>query len=337
MNIVNKVTVRHMKQNKKRTLVTILGVIISAATITAVATLSVSFMELMQRQTIANDGEWHVQYKNVNKDQLKAIKEDENTKSVILSNDLGYAKLEESQNENKPFLFIKEYSPQAFKEFPIQLSKGRWPKKANEVIISEEVAANAKVIHKMGDTITLNVGDRLSNENGEVLDQVYSLEVDNGEILEEFKPKKAVSYTVVGFMERPTWELAWAPGYTLIAYKDEQLMGENDTVHASVVLNKVTSSLYEHAEELAKTNKIESYTFHGELLRYYGVTNNDSLRTTLYSLIFIILAVIIIGSVSLIYNAFAISVSERTRHLGMLSSVGATKRQKRNSVFLKAF
>ncbi|MEC2055827.1 ABC transporter permease [Peribacillus psychrosaccharolyticus] len=337
MNIVNKVTVRHMKQNKKRTLVTILGVIISAAMITAVATLAVSFMELMQRQTIANDGEWHVQYKNVNKKQLKAIKEDEKTKSVIISNDLGYAKLEGSQNENKPFLFIKEYSPEAFKQFPIQLSKGRWPKKANEVIISEEVAANANVIYKMGDAITLNVGERLSNEGAQVMDQDHSLEEDNGEILEEFKPKKAVSYTVVGFIERPTWEPAWAPGYTLIAYKDEQLMGEDDTVQASVVLNKVTSSLYKHAGELAKNNKIDSHYFHSDLLRYYGVTNNDYLRTTLYSLVFIIMAVIIIGSVSLIYNAFAISVSERTRHLGMLSSVGATKRQKRNSVFFEGF
>ncbi len=47
------------------------------------------------------------------------------------------------------------------------------------------------------------------------------------------------------------------------------------------------------------------------------------------------MTVIIIGSVALIYNAFAISVSERSRHLGMLSSVGATKKQKRNSVFFE--
>ena len=47
------------------------------------------------------------------------------------------------------------------------------------------------------------------------------------------------------------------------------------------------------------------------------------------------MGVIIIGSVALIYNAFAISVSERARHLGMLSSIGATKKQKRNSVFFE--
>ena len=110
MNIVNKLTVRHLKQNKRRTLVTIIGVIISVAMVTAVATLGVSFMDLMQRQTIANEGEWHVLYKDVNKDQLKAIKSDEETKTVVLSRDLGYALLEGSQNENKPYLFIKEYN-----------------------------------------------------------------------------------------------------------------------------------------------------------------------------------------------------------------------------------
>ena len=66
MNIVNKLTVRHLKQNKRRTLVTIIGVIISVAMVTAVATLGVSFMDLMKRQTIANNGEWHVLYKDVN-------------------------------------------------------------------------------------------------------------------------------------------------------------------------------------------------------------------------------------------------------------------------------
>ena len=71
------------------------------------------------------------------------------------------------------------------------------------------------------------------------------------------------------------------------------------------------------------------------MLRYYGVTANDQLRKTLFSLAGIIMGVIIIGSVALIYNAFAISVSERARHLGMLSSIGATKKQKRNSVFFE--
>ncbi|MDD4297688.1 MAG: hypothetical protein PHC69_12175 [Ruminiclostridium sp.] len=93
MNIVNKLTLRQLKLNKKRTIVTITGSIISVAMITAVCTLGLSFMNLMQRVAIADDGEWHVIYKNVNKEQLEAIKKDRETKTVILSRDTGYSYL----------------------------------------------------------------------------------------------------------------------------------------------------------------------------------------------------------------------------------------------------
>ena len=110
---------------------------------------------------------------------------------------------------------------------------------------------------------------------------------------------------------------------------------KHETVDAFVVSSKISRSIYEHAKNLAQVNEIQLGDFNSELLRYYGVTANDQLRMTLFSLAAIIMSVIIIGSVALIYNAFGISVSERARHLGMLSSVGATKKQKRNSVFFE--
>ncbi|MFF2448203.1 ABC transporter permease [Neobacillus sp. NPDC058068] len=335
MNIVNKLTVRHLKQNKRRTLVTIIGVIISVAMVTAVATLGVSFMDLMQRQTIASEGEWHVLYKDVNKDQLEAIKNEEATKTVVISRDRGYALLNGSQNESKPYLFVKEYNTQGFKQFPIELSKGKLPKAADEVVISEEIATNAKVAFKIGDRFTLDVGERFIEANEYPLEQFEPLRMENGKITETLKNTTARSYTVVGFIKRPTWEPTWAPGYTIISYVDESMIGVNDTVNTAVVLKKVEKSLYTHAKALAKKNKIETFQFNNNLLRNYGVIKNDGLRSTIFSLSTIIMAVIIIGSVSLIYNAFAISVSERSRHLGMLSSVGATNRQKRNSVFFE--
>ena len=136
-------------------------------------------------------------------------------------------------------------------------------------------------------------------------------------------------------MERPSWEPTWSPGYTVIGYTDEKSIGENETVNALVVSSKISRSIYDHAKNLAKEHDIELGNFNSDLLRYYGVTANDQLRKTLFSLAAIIMSVIIIGSVALIYNAFGISVSERARHLGMLSSVGATKKQKRNSVFFE--
>ena len=136
-------------------------------------------------------------------------------------------------------------------------------------------------------------------------------------------------------IEPPAWEPAWSPSYTVIGYVDEKTLSETDTVDALVVLNEINGSLFEHAKNLAQVHGIEKPNFNSDLLRYYGVTANDQLRMTLFSLAGIIMGVIIIGSVALIYNAFAISVSERARYLGMLSSVGATKKQKRNSVFFE--
>lgn len=335
MNIINKLTIRHLKENKRRTLVTIIGVIISVAMITAVATLGVSFLNLMIRDNIADNGEWHVKYNDVNVEQIQAIEKDSQTKKLVLSNDLGYAKLEGSVNKSKPYLFIKEYNTAGFQQFPIELAEGRLPLKNDEIVISEAIADNAKVEFNIGDKLSVEVGKRLAAGEEEPLGQNYSLQSDENGVTEKLKIESSETFTIVGTIKRPTWEPTWSPGYTVIKYVDKNTLGKTHTVDAVVVLEKVKGSLYKHSETIAKENGINSVSYNKELLRFYGVTDNDSLRLTLFSVAGIVMAVIIIGSVALIYNAFAISVSERSRHLGMLSSVGATKKQKRNSVFFE--
>ncbi|OLS33667.1 FtsX-like permease family protein [Bacillus sp. MRMR6] len=335
MNIINTLTIRHLKENKRRTLVTIIGVIISVAMVTAVSILGVSFLDLLKRQTIATDGEWHVKYDDVNSQQLEAIEKDEETKSLIISNDLGYANLERSKNSGKPYLFFKEYNEKGFTQFPIELSEGRFPQAEDEVVLSEEIANNAKVAYEIGDKITFEIGNRIIEGGVDPLTQTDPLQTDENGSMEELVVETTKTVTVVGTINRPTWEPAWSPGYTVIGYVDQEMLTKSDTVDAVVVLKNVNGSLYEHADQLVSEWQIKKVGFNSELLRYYGVTDRDNLRTTLFSLAAIIMAVIIIGSVALIYNAFAISVSERSRHLGMLASVGATKRQKRNSVFFE--
>ncbi|SEN85399.1 putative ABC transport system permease protein [Mesobacillus persicus] len=335
MNIINKLTLRHLKENKRRSLVTIIGVIISVAMISAVATLSVSFLDLMIRQDLARNGEWHVQYKNVNTSQLEAIEEDSETEKLALSND-GYAALEGSSNKNKPYVYFKNYDKTGMTQFPIQVKEGRLPLSDNEVAISEEIAKNANVNYKIGDQLNFDIGDRWNEAQGISLSQNDSLNKDeSGAITEELQIEESKTVTIVGTIERPTWEPTWSPGYTVIGYIEKDTLNETDTVDAFVVLDKVRSSLYDHSEKIASEQGIEKVNYNSDLLRYYGVTDNDNLRMTLLSLSAIIMAVIIIGSIALIYNAFAISVSERAKHLGMLSSVGATRKQKRNSVFFE--
>ncbi|MBO0991619.1 ABC transporter permease [Bacillus sp. SD088] len=337
MNIVNKLTIRHLKQNKRRTLVTIFGVIISVAMLTAVATIGVSFMDLLKRQSIADEGNWHVFYSDLNEKQLEAVQQDPNTKDVVLSKDRGYALLEEGEDPYKPYLFIKEYNEKGFEQFPIELSSGRFPQKTNEIVVSDEINQEAGLDYKIGDILKLDVGERYAfdEEINDPMDQSFSFMTDeNGGPAEEFKKTGTMEYTVVGTMKRPTWEQPWSPGYTVLSYLDKEKVKE---VNAFIVLKKLKGSLFDDTKKFAEANKIDDdqYGFNYNLLQYSGVIKNGGMRTTLYSLSAIIMAIIIVGSVSLIYNAFAISVSERSRHLGMLSSVGATRQQKRNSVFFE--
>jgi len=251
--------------------------------VTAVTTLGVSFLDLLQRQVIANEGEWHVLYHDVDKEQLQTVKNDEDTKILIISRDLGYAYLEGNQNKHKPYLFIREYDSQGFKQFPVELIKGRLPQTDNELVISEEIAQSAKVELELGEQIVLDIGQRLVTEDNKALTQQKSLQTIDGEIAELLTHETTNSYTIVGIMARPNWEPAWAPGYTVISYIDESMLGTNDTVNASVVLNQVQNSLYTHARALARQNNIAAVEFNDSLLRYYGVTDDDNLHKTLYS------------------------------------------------------
>lgn len=337
MNIVNKLTLRMLKENKRRTLVTIIGVIISVAMVTAVTTLFTSFMNLLQKEAVADNGNWHVLYKNVTKEQLYEIKNDEETDTVFISRDVGYAELERGQNPSKPYLHVKEFDSTAFEQFSIELIEGRLPKTPNEVVISQQIIDDGGVPLEIGQTITLQVGDRyykVDDDEG-ITNNSFSLVYNGDELAETIINTVEKEYKIVGIINAPNWEHSFSPAYMVLSSTHEAFIGANEQVNASVLVKKLNRSIFNHSNQLAENLGIEEVIFNDELLRYHGIVEGDNLNRTFISLVTIIIAIIVVGSVSLINNAFAISVTERSRYLGMLASVGATKRQKRNSVYFE--
>lgn len=336
MSIIQKLTLRHLKKNKRRTLVTIIGVIVSVAMVTAVLTLGISFMDSLVRQHIADNGEWHVKYENINPEQMTSIKQDDFTETFIISNE-GYAKLEGSTNYYKPYIYFKNLNEAGLEQFPIELIEGRLPSSSSEVAISKDIIKNTEIPYEIGDTFTFDIGYRMSSYEDKQFNQTDVLERDESGIVEQLEIVETKTVTIVGVIERPIWEKAWSPGYTAIGYVDESSWDGNRKIDAYVTVPKVDTSIYNKVKTIADNYGVKKYSFNTELFRLLGVTENDRVRTTFYSIIAIVLSIIIIGSVALIYNAFAISVSERSRHLGMLSSVGATRKQKRDSVLFEGF
>ena len=334
MNIVNKLTLRQLMLNKKRTLITVVGTIISAAMITAVATLGLSFLDSMVRESIRQNGEWHAKYMEISKEELGTLQAASRVKATILEKVRGYAYLEGSGNSNKPYLYVMEYNQAGFEHLPIELTEGRLPAAPGELVVSEAISANAGAHYGIGDRINLDIGHRVAGkeEENRELRQIDSIVREGDEVCEYLTKEEEKNYTIVGMIKSPEWEYAWAPGYTVISYLDENTLAQEERCNALALFYRINNKLFDNAKEILPEAAI---IFNNDLLRYHGIYASSDVQRMIYTLSAIIMVIIVLGSVALIYNAFAISVAERSRYLGMLSSVGATRRQKRNSVFFE--
>ncbi|GAJ97825.1 ABC transporter permease [Geomicrobium sp. JCM 19055] len=126
MNIVNKVTIRHLKENKKRTLITLIGTIISVAMIMAVATLGSTFLDLMKREAVTSSGDWHVGFEDVQHEQLRALEESDWLGDVALMREHGYAEFEESPDSTKPYFYVRDLNLRPLKRCKLNFLMGAY-------------------------------------------------------------------------------------------------------------------------------------------------------------------------------------------------------------------
>ena len=353
MNILKKLTLKSLKLNKKRTIVTIIGIILSTALICAVAGMITSVQKTLINYAKSHSGNYHVCFKNIPNDELKYIKENKNVQNYFLSKNVGYGKLEKVENEYKPYIFVMEYDKKGLEQGGVTLLEGRMPENSNEIVIPEHLIKSGKINYTIGEKITLNLGKRqtkdgleLTQEDALLTDESEETESSSKsksetEDLEEIVDTKEHTYTIVGIIERSNYkgiEGFSAPGYTAISYMDN----ENDINTANI------SVLYSNLKDFQKkTEDIKSVieknigssvtvSYNSSLIDYEGGVS-DTTMASLYSVGAVVIVIIILSSVFVIGNSFSISVSEKTKQYGMLSSIGATKKQIKKSVLYEGF
>lgn len=357
MNILKKLTLKSLKLNKKRTIVTIIGIILSTALICAVAGMITSVQKTLINYAKSHSGNYHVCFKNIPNDELKYIKENKNVQNYFLSKNVGYGKLEKVENEYKPYIFVMEYDKKGLEQGGVTLLEGRMPENSNEIVIPEHLIKSGKINYTIGEKITLNLGKRqtkdgleLTQEDALLTDESEETESSSKsssksksetEDLEEIVDTKEHTYTIVGIIERSNYkgiEGFSAPGYTAISYMDN----ENDINTANI------SVLYSNLKDFQKkTEDIKSVieknigssvtvSYNSSLIDYEGGVS-DTTMASLYSVGAVVIVIIILSSVFVIRNSFSISVSEKTKQYGMLSSIGATKKQIKKSVLYEGF
>lgn len=373
MNLMKKLTLKNLKLNRKRTIVTIVGIILATALLSALVTLVSSFQYSMIEYQKQKGGDFHVKFSNVKMSELSEFKNNRNIESTFETMGMGFAKLDGCKNEDKPYAYVMATDEAGFEKGCFNLIEGRMAKNEDEIVIPRHLKTNGRIDIKVGDEITLDIGKRYDSNTESVIWENIAYEHE-AETLTDTVTKR---YKVVGIMERPGYGMEdySAAGYTFVTYSDELAAIDNgtkseaskadttltvysrytqkalrnkDAVTADII--GVDEKLFEKANDSSvEMSAEESDRFlkemenakydiymNGYLISYECVFPIDGSFKALFTVAAVVALIIILTSVYCIKNSFNISITEKIRQYGMLASVGATRRQIKSSVKTEA-
>lgn len=373
MNLMKTLTLKNLKLNRKRTIVTIVGIILATALLSALVTLVSSFQYSMIEYQKQKGGDFHVKFSNVKMSELSEFKNNRNIESTFETMGMGFAKLDGCKNEDKPYAYVMATDEAGFEKGCFNLIEGRMAKNEDEIVIPRHLKTNGRIDIKVGDEITLDVGKRYDSNTESVISENCAYEHE-AETLTDTVTKH---YKVVGIMERPGYGMEdySAAGYTFVTYSDELAAIDNgtkseaseadttltvysrytqkalrnkDAVTADIIgvddklFEKANNSSVEMSSEESdrflkemENAKYDIY-MNGYLINYECVFPIDGSFKALFTVAAVVALIIILTSVYCIKNSFNISITEKIRQYGMLASVGATRRQIKSSVKTEA-
>lgn len=349
MNLYTSLTLRYLKQNKKRTIVTIIGIILSTALICGIGNIFESLMDYQIRATVEDSGSFYATFNSMNKEEANIVSKSSGIKEYSYSKYLGTSKL---GNKKDNLVEVRAFDKAMFDSYNITLKEGRLPKNDNEIVLSELFLSLSN--KKIGDTIDLNIGKRVTSDGDELRGSWVSED-------EKIIDSKRKEFKIVGIINAPGFEVG-KQVINGITYLDINNLPANSTVDVSIITNS-PKDIYEVAESISKTlglkskNEItegdedgglysynngqgifyERLSFNEHLLRLKGASAYANIGTSMINIIILVTALVIICTIATVYNAFSISISERKKQFGILNSIGATKSQTMKLVFLEAF
>ena len=354
MTLLNKLTIKNLKLNRKRTIVTIIGIMLSVALITAVASMYASGIKSLIKYETIIKGDFHTAFYNVPTSDIDKFINNRNIEKLNITEGLGYAKVD-SKNEDKPYAYLKGFTKDSLNDLSIRLVKGRLPENPNEIVIPTHLKTNGRLDLKLNDSITLEVGKRI-NSKGDELNQSDQYQNTDGEQLVEMQTK---TYKIVGIIERPATNIEYytAPGYTFITYIDSKNLSGNVDIYAKFTKDGVKNwdktianilgvsqvlfrKVYNQEIESEKLTEQLKKTYMFDINKYLIDLETNPISSTsmgdLGKVLAIVIVIIVFTSIFCIKNSFDISITEKIRQYGMLRSIGATKKQIKRNVFYEA-
>nr|WP_246565826.1 ABC transporter permease [Tissierella carlieri] len=325
-----------MKGQRNRTLLTILGIILSVALVSAIGTIIVSARGALITEAIRENGSYHAKFAEMDKDNINKMTNHVGVSEVGVGKLEGAAIVKETTEEEKEeyrwdipyrYIEIEGLEEEAIEMLPFNLKEGRIPKAPDEIAIEYWMASYFDKEVKLGDKIKLTMGNRIIGNDEETQD---------GQIVrkETFEKTGEKEYTVVGFIKP---QYIWKGNLVTkgITGLDSRVEEGNYNAYIKIpnikdAYEKITSI----AKDLGKTE--EDFEYNYRVLRLYAESMSQTFDRSMVVLLIFVVGLIIVSTIAVIYNAFNISVLERIAQFGLLRSVGATPNQIRGIVLKEA-
>lgn len=333
MNLYTSLTLRYLKQNKKRTLVTIIGIILATALICGIGNICTSFMDYQMRNEIQSNGSFYATFNNIDKEKADIITKSSGVSEYGYKKDLGSIILDK---KNSTSIDINVFDKNTINSFQITLKNGSYPKNQSEIIVTEDLLN--KWNKKIGDKITLNLGELIYDDMG---------------IISKLKNPQKTTFKIVGTLDKAPYNSK----LFAIAGFDINSVNKNEKFDVSICtrnpkdIYKTAISIGENIGLVQKDDpQDESYNYDEQtnlyfkdidynegLLRLLGASAYSNINITLLLIVGLVASLVIIATIATIYNSFSIAISERKKQFGILNSIGATKSQIMKLVFLEGF
>ena len=353
--IIFHVTRQYMKRNPGRTAVTFTGIALMVMLMTCVFVGKDTTVHYLEKIAALKSGSWHLTVYDIHAEEMPVIEGIDETDRLGFVRRQGFTDFPASGNGDKPYLEVKGYSSAAFELLGIHVTQGRLPAKENEIVITETALKDGASV-ALGDVIQAAFFDRsVTGINQSISESVfpyYNLTVSYGETVSvpldfpyfaenpDFRQNKDYrgtggNYTVVGFIAAPYFESKGSAGYPAITcLPDGTLPADGETFNA-VMTFRSTDAVTPVRNRIQDSTQCTTEV--NNMVLAFSANGSDSVIravTVFVEVFFVVL--IMTASLILIYNVFQMSYRERTKYLGMLSSVGATGQQKRFSVYYEA-
>ena len=363
MKLLNKLTLKNLRLNKVRTIVTVVGIMLSAALITVVSGMALSGRQTMIDAQKTWSGDYDVSLDIIDTAKIDEIRQNRNVENAYYKESIGFAKAKLADGNDCGYS-VTAMSKNAFDDcFKLTLEEGSFPSNSNEAAVTKDFKTPDGKGVKIGDRITLDVGILTDKDNNALGENEWIDLNAKGFGKCTVKDKSRKTYTVTGIIDNPksseltshiscfeifTVSQEKAPAEMIrtkhlnklyVAYTPES---ENNYLQNTAdILGLDLDENVEWDDEFSANQQqisgVNGYSFNSILLSMKGYGASDATNTMIFSLAVVIIIIVMLASVFVIRNSFAISITEKTSMYGMLASVGATKRQIRRNVLFEGF